>query len=216
MTLQDLHLKDEYRSDRDDFMAEFFIPCISNCMQYDVCVEYVSLKSLTALVLGFDNFVRYKAKMRIVSGHKFGAYDLEMISKVFTSESRFVPKNIRDNKIEILRQLVNNGQLEIKVAVVSSEEMSGTFAEKTGIFTDEHGDSVAYTGDISSNGDIPNRKFGIIDVFTSWNDKSRIDTKMKNFEDLWANRTRYLQVCSFEDAVRNNIVRYSLHWATPD
>lgn len=216
MSLQDLPLKEEYRADRDEIATEFFIPCISNCIQYNVCVERVSLGGLTALAMGFDNFIRHKANMRIVSGHRFGAYDLGMISKMFESENRFASRNMRDGKIEILRQVINNGQLEIKVAVLNSEEMEGDFMEKIGIFVDEKGDKVMYTGSLSGAFDSSRNNFESIDVFTSWNDKSRTDMKMKNFEELWNNKTKYLQVYGFEDAVKNNIVKYSLQWAIPD
>ena len=44
MTLRDLSLKREYRSDRDDLLAEFFVPCLTNCIQYDRAIEFISIK----------------------------------------------------------------------------------------------------------------------------------------------------------------------------
>ena len=216
MGLRDIALKEEYRSDRDDIVTEFFVPCLSNCIEYDRCIEFVSLKSLTTLALGFDNFIRHKAKMRIVTGHRFGAYDLNMISRLFEVENLFKNRNIRDAKIKMLKKVVDNHQLEMKIAIPSSEEVAGSFTEKIGIFIDENDDVVAFTGTSSETFNTLNRNFESIDVFTSWNDKSRIETKIKDFEELWENNTKYVEVYSFEDAIRHNLVKYSSHWAIQD
>lgn len=212
MGLRDISLKEEYRSDRDNIVPEFFVPCLSNCIKYDRCIEFVSLKSLTTLALGFDNFISHKAKMRIISGHRFGAHDLEMISRLFESEKPFSTNLIRDSKIKVLKQIIDNNQLEMKIAISNSEDVAGSFTEKIGIFTDEN-DIVAFTGTSNETFNSTSKNFESIDVFTSWNDETRVKTKMKDFEALWENKTKYLDVFSFEDALKQNLVKYSLHWA---
>jgi len=214
--LRDISIKEEYHSNRDDIITDFFVPCLSNCIEYDRCIEYISLVSLTTLVLGFDNFVRHKAKMRIVTGHRFGAYDLDMISKLYDAESPFRATGIRNSKIRMLKQIVDNHQLEIKVAIPNSEDISGSFTEKTGIFIDEDDDVVAFTGTSNESFSAASKNFESIDVFTSWNDQSRVRSKIKNFEELWENKAEYLDIYSFEDAVRHNLVKYSSHWAMRD
>ena len=216
MGLRDISLKEEYRSDRDDIVTEFFIPCLSNCIRYDRCIEFVSLKSLITLALGFDNFASHKAKMRIVTGHRFGANDLDIISRLFGSDKVFNGKNIKSSKLKLLKDVVNNNQLEMKIAISNSEEIAGSFTEKIGIFVDDADNIVAFTGTSNETFNTVNSNFESIDVFTSWNDQSRISTKIKDFEDLWNNETKYLDVSTFEDANRNNLIKYSTHWAIPD
>ena len=216
MGLRDISIREEYRSDKNDIVTEFFVPCLGNCIEYDRCVEYVSLKSLTTLSLGFDDFIRHKAKMRIISGHRFGAHDLDMISRLYESENMFKMRDIKDAKIRLLKQVVENNQLEIKVAIPDSEEVEGAFTEKMGIFIDERGDVVAFAGTSNEMFDTVGRNFESIDVFTSWNDRSRVDTKIRDFEELWENNTKYLEVYSFRDAIRHNLVKYSSHWAIRD
>ena len=213
MVLQDISLKEEYRSDRDDIVTEFFVPCLSNCMEYDRCIEFMSLKSLSTLALGFDNFIRHKAKMRIITGHRFGAYDLDMISRLFESGKSFNGINIKDSKVNMLKKIIDNHQLEMKIAMLNSEDVAGSFTEKIGIFIDENKDIVTFTGTSNETFNTLNKNFESIDVFTSWNDKSRVETKIKDFENLWNNNTKYLDVFSFEDAIRHNLVKYSTHWA---
>ena len=35
MELRKLKLKEQYRSDEDDIISEFLIPCLNNCIEYD-------------------------------------------------------------------------------------------------------------------------------------------------------------------------------------
>ena len=58
-----------------------------------------------------------------------------------------------------------------------------------------------------------NRNFESIDVFTSWNDKSRIETKIDDFEKLWTNETDSVKVYDFEYAENHNLLKYSSEWA---
>ena len=149
MGLRELNLKEEYRSDTDDIISGFFVPCLSNCIEYDRCIEYVSVKSLTTLALGFENFTSNKAKMRIITGHRFRASDLDLLSKLMSNnknEFKINGKLIRDSKIRKLKDIVSNNKLQVKIAIPNSEEVVGAFDEKIGIFLDENDDVVTFTG----------------------------------------------------------------------
>ena len=216
MGLRDVPLKEEYRSDRDNIVSEFFIPCLSNCLEYDRCIEFVSVKSLTTLSLSFDNFANNKAKLRIISGHRFRASDLEMLTKLFVEDQHdffFNGKFIKESKIKMLRDIVENHKLEIKIAIPSSEVVVGSFSERIGIFLDEHDDAVAFSGTSKETFDAQNRNFESVDVFTSWNDKSRVETKIKDFESLWEDKTKNVKVYDFKYAEKNNLLKYSTEWA---
>jgi len=214
--LRKISLKEEYRSDRDDIISEFFVPCLSNCIEYDRCIEYVSIKSLSTLALGFENFAKNKAKMRIITGHRFRASDLDLLSKLVINQNLDIKLNgnlIRDSKIRMLKEIVDNHKLEIKIAIPNSEYVVGSFTEKIGIFLDENDDVVAFTGTSNETFNSQNRNFESVDVFTSWNDKSRVETKIKDFEELWENKTKYVEVYDYEYAQQHNLLKYSSQWA---
>ena len=216
MGLRDLTLKEEYRSDRDDIVSEFFVPCLSNCIEYDRCIEYVSVKSLTTLAMGFENFVSNQAKMRIITGHRFRASDLDLLAKLMLNNKKelsFKGSFIRNSKIKILKEIVDNHKLQVKIAIPNSEEIVGAFDEKIGIFLDENDDVVAFTGTSNETFNSQNRNFESVDIFTSWNDKSRVETKIKDFEELWENKTKYVEVYDFDYAEENNLLKYTSQWA---
>ena len=216
MGLKGINLKEEYRSDVDDIIAEFFFPCLSNCIQYDRCVNYLSIQTLTTIAMAFDNFYSGKAKLRMITGHRFKIEDLNLLTKLFSEKftKSFDGKFIKNSKIQKLQDIVNNGQIELKIAIPNSEHVTDAFSERIGIFKDEEDEQVAFTGTSKESFSSQTRDFESVDVFTSWNDKTRVERKMKDFENLWKNKTKYVDVYDFMYAEENNLLKYSSKWVT--
>ena len=212
MGLRNLPLKEIYRSDRDDIISEFFVPCLANCIEYSRCVERISAKSLTTIILAMGEDP--DTRVRIVSGHRFGAADIALMNKIFSeNDTKVVGDFIRDTKINRLRQAVRGNHLAVKVAVPNDEEISGLFTERVGIFTDKLGDVVTFTGTSSHTFDMQDQDFESVDVFTSWNESSRTKTKVVDFENLWNNKTKNLEMYDYIKAEKENILKYSAEWA---
>ncbi|HSD04383.1 MAG TPA: DNA repair helicase [Nitrosopumilaceae archaeon] len=212
MALSDISFKQAYRSDRDDLVSEFFIPCLSNCIQFDRSIQHVTVKSVSTLSAGFKNFAKNEAKIRMVTGHRFKPNELTLLSKIFyneKTEKKPIEHNIENgNEVEILKQIIHNNKLEIKIAVPNQNEFSGYFSENMGIFRDSENNVVAFTGTSTETFTNQDRNFESLDVFTSWSDKSRVETKIADFENLWSNKTKYVNVCDFSYAERNNLLKY--------
>ena len=214
--LREIELKEEYRSDKNDIVSEFFFPCLSNCIEYDRCVDFLSIQSLATISMAFENFAVGKAKIRMVTGHRFRTADLNLFAKLFSEKNTksFTGNLIKDTKIQKLKKIVDNGQIELKIAIPNSEQVADSFSERIGIFRDEDDQVVAFTGTSKESFSTQTRDFESVDVFTSWNDKSRVERKMKDFEDLWGNKTKYVQVYDFMYAEKNSLLKYSSEWAT--
>ena len=140
-----------------------------------------------------------------------------MMTKLFSKNGNkwknFNPELIRDVKLEQIRRLVSDGNLMLKIGIPSSEDIDGTFSEKVGIFRDANGDSVVFSGSSSVMLARKSKNFETIDVFTSWNDKTRVETKIKDFEKLWLDETSSVKTFDFDYAERNNLLKYSSEWA---
>jgi hypothetical protein len=218
LNLREIELKEEYRSDRDDIVTEFFFPCLGNCIEYDRCVDFLSIETLATIAMAFENFSEGKAKLRMITGHRFRTSDLNLFTKLFSEKftKSFEGKFIKDSKISKLQEIVNNGQIELKIAIPNSEQVADSFSERIGIFRDEHDQAVAFTGTSRESFSTQTRDFESVDVFTSWNDKSRIERKMKDFEDLWDNKTKHLEVYDFMEAEENSLLKYSSEWVLQD
>ena len=216
-------LKQEYRSDRDDVVSEFFIPCLTNSIQYDRTIEFISVKSLSTLTFGLEDIQDHHAKIRLVSGHRFSTSDLNSIVRLFDHHtSRLngrinldnkIGNFIQDAKIRRLKKIIEDFKLEVKVAIPNSEYVDGVFEERMGIFRDTNDDVVAFSGTSNVTFDAENRNFESVDVFTSWDDKSRVETKIKNFENLWSNKTNYVEIYDLVYAEKKNLLKYTTEWA---
>ncbi len=213
MTLKNISLNLQYRTDRDNLVTEFFIPCLSNSIEYDRAVEYVTLKSISTLSLGLQNFADHDGKIRIITGHRYGSTDLDILGRIYRKNGSFSLGSIHNSKLDILQKLIQKDKIQIKIAIPRSEHVDGTFSERIGIFRDEEGDMVAYTGTSNETFNTENRNFESIDVYTSWNDRPRVDIKISDFERLWNNETKYVQVHDFTYAYQSNLLKYDSHWA---
>ena len=214
MGLKEIELKEEYRSDKNDIVAEFFFPCLGQCIEYDRCVDFLSIQTLATIAMAFENFVGGKARIRMVTGHRFKTTDLNLFAKLFSQKytKTFDGRFIKDSKIQKLQDIVNNGQIELKIAVPNSEQIADSFSERIGIFRDNEDQAVAFTGTSKESFSTQTRDFESVDVFTSWNDKSRVERKVKDFEELWENKTKYVEVYDFMEAEEKNLLKYSSDW----
>lgn len=214
MGLRNTVLKQQYRTDRDNLVTDFFVPCLSNSIEYDRAVEYVTLKSISTLSLGLQNLVQNDGKIRLITGHRYKSADLNVLSKIFNKKNKITNgSGIKNSKLDLLQDLIQKNKILIKIAIPNSEQVDGTFSEKIGIFRDEKSDMVAYTGTSNETFNTENRNFESLDVFTSWHDKSRVDIKINDFENLWNNETKYVQVYDFAYANQNNLLKYDSQWA---
>jgi hypothetical protein len=152
----------------------------------------------------------------MITGHRYKTEDLNIFTKLFSEKftKSFEGKFIKNSKIQKLQNIVNNGQIELKIAIPNSERIADEFSERIGIFRDEEGQQVAFTGTSKESFSNQTRDFESVDVFTSWNDKTRVERKMEDFENLWQNKTKYVDVCDFMYAEENNLLKYSSKWIT--
>lgn len=212
--LKDIELREEYRSDRNDIVTEFFYPCLSQCTEYRRCVDLLSIHSLTAIAMGFENFSAGDARLRMITGHRFRIRDLDILGRIF-SDGRgktFDGMLIKDSKLQKLKDIVDRGQIEIKIAIPNSEQVAESFSERIGIFADREDQMVAFTGTSKESFSTQTRDFESVDVFTSWNDKSRVALKVKDFEELWVNKTKYVEVHDFMHAYNSNLLKFAIDW----
>lgn len=214
MALKSIPLKLQYRTDRDNLVTEFFIPCLSNSIEYDRAVQFVTLKSISTLSLGLQNFADHDGKIRIITGHRYATNDLDVLGKIFNKKNgTFSANAIRGHKLEVLQRMVQKNKIQIKIAIPRSEHVDGSFSERIGVFRDEEGEMVAYTGTSNETFNTENRNFESVDVYTSWSDRPRVDIKISDFERLWNNETKYVQVYDFAYAYQNNLLKYDSNWA---
>lgn len=221
--LASLQLKPEYRSDTDDLVRDFYVPCLERSQVYRRAVGYFTSLGLSAAAQGISALIKGDGQMLLVASPLFDAEDLEAIRRGYAARDDLVvrallreieaaPDAILRDRLSSLSWLIAEERLEVRIAIPLDEQgmpRRGIYHEKMGIFTDRFGHAVAFTGSPNETAGGLVDNFEATDVFWSWDDPhGRVERKIRNFDRLWHNRTGGLSVIQFPDAVRQQLLKY--------
>ncbi|MFT3868438.1 MAG: DEAD/DEAH box helicase family protein [Nibricoccus sp.] len=220
MNLRSFSFKEEYRSDEVNVVAEFYVPALTTSILYRRAVGYFTSNSITLAMQGIAALIGNGGKMRLIASPYLTKEDIEAIKQGYRTREEIVsaalddqiPKNPNaipdNNQWECLAWMIAHGSLDMKIAIPSKGDLPGLYHEKLGIFSDNDSNHVAFSGSANeTTGGLVNN-FETVDVFTSWSDSSRTERKIGNFERLWSNQTKRIDVIPFPDAVRAKILAH--------
>jgi PLD-like domain/Type III restriction enzyme, res subunit len=230
-SLSELQLKSEYRSDQDDFVKDFYVPCLERSNNYWRAAGYFTSRSLAIVAQGLSALIHAGGKMRLVVSPLFTEEDLDSIKKGYAAREdvvaksllrafEFVSSGVVEDRLGYLAWLIAEEKLEIRVAVPLGDEKvpkSGIYHEKLGLFFDGTGNTVAFTGSPNETAGGLVENFETIDVFHSWDDShGRVNRKRANFERLWNDLTTNLAVIEFPEAVRQKLLKFRPKQVIPE
>jgi superfamily II DNA or RNA helicase len=224
LSIKNLDIKQEYRTDTHPPLL-FYIDCLTHCNRFDRAAGYFSSSGLSKAAQGFARFIHDDGKIRMVVSPDFEGKDYDVLKEKYPSNEKIIEMSllnsiqqiedeIHKNRFAVLAWLLEEGKLKIKIAVKVDEKgrlQNGIFHEKSGIFYNSSNDEeyVAFTGSPNETGGGLISNFETIDVFTSWNEheKTRVESKMKHFEELWSNKTQSIEIHDLPSAVKKEIIR---------
>lgn len=112
------------------------------------------------------------------------------------------------NGLGLVGRLVAQGRLDIKLAFLEQGTKIGLYHEKIGVFRDDTGDLLAFTGSANETygGLIAN--FESVEVYLGWlpGDGARALRLEEDFNDLWSDRTPNLTIEPFPDIGRERLI----------
>ncbi len=218
--LQELRLRPEYRSDRAVLADEFFRPCLERSLRYDRAVGYFQSSSLVVVADGLVPFLAGGGTLRLIASPRLSkedamailsGYDAREVVDACVAEAVTELETLPDaekKRLELLTWLVANERLDIRLAVVVGEGSVGMYHEKLGLFTDEEGHRVAFSGSANESFGGLVANFECLDVFRSWveAERPRVDAKADAFERLWNSETDGVRVFEFPVAARARLI----------
>jgi DNA phosphorothioation system restriction enzyme len=217
LSLSDLKIQDEYRSDSCNLIQDFYTPCLENSVVYNRAVGYFSSSSMAAAAKGLTALIRSGGRMQLVASPHLSPEDADAISQGLKQreatitdillrelESEF--DRIVHDRLACLAWLLAKGLLEIKLAV---SKKGGIYHEKVGVFADDEGNFVSFVGSANESYSALIENFECIDVYCSWDAafRKRSLRKVENFQRLWNNQTENVDVLQFPEAVRQKLVK---------
>lgn len=225
--LRDINLATHYRSDREDVVAQFYLPAMSMAARYDRAVGYFTSTSLALFARGLDQFAARDGTIRLVASPHLTPDDIEQIDRGYEVRDVLARAALRaldsepDNErvlagLGMLARLVATGALDIKLAIVRRGPRVGLYHEKIGTFRDDT-DIVAFTGSANETHGGLLANFETVEVFRSWDpgDAGRAYRLQQDFEDLWADRTPSLQVVAFPEVAIERLYDIAATHRTP-
>lgn len=217
--LRSLTLSDRYRSDREDVVANFFVPAFKVASSYSRAVGYFTSTSLALYARGIETFASRGGSMRLIASPHLNeddiidierGYDIrEVIERATVRELEFeLSESVLDG-LGLLGRLIAEGKLDIKLAFVEQEGRIGIYHEKLGIFRDDQGDLVGFTGSSNETYGGLLANFESVEVYRGWvaGDGARALRLESDFQALWSNRTPHLSVERFPDVARERLIR---------
>ena len=220
--LQALNIDFEYRSDTQDIVQEFYIPCLSVAREYYRAVGYFTSDSLELVARGLEALIKKGGRMFLVASPFMKKEDIEALEEGYSkrediisqSLANQIPDLLNDSEVisarrwECLSWMIANGNLEVKIAVPRNSNCDfGIYHEKIGLFQDSKGDRIAFSGSANETAGGLVNNFESIDVYRSWVETDRVQRKWNNFQKLWSNTTDNLEIFSFPKACKEKLIR---------
>jgi hypothetical protein len=164
MSLRDLALQCEYRSDQTNTISDFYVPCFKESTAYWQAVGYFTSQGLLLAAKGLAEFLKHGGRMRLVASPWLDEEDVEALIKGYEAREEIVQRAILRpfnelaavdisgllrHRLECLAWLVAEERLEIKLALPLTKLLAGErgiYHEKVGLFFDQQGNTVAFTG----------------------------------------------------------------------
>ena len=221
--LSNLKLKINYSSDVDDLVANFYSPCMRASVLYQRAVGYFTSQGLAYAAKGVANLLANGGRIQLIASPVLDEADSKAINEGYESRKESIISVVRRSFAEVssrlererlsaLAWLVEEGALDVRLALRVDQERklcSGLYHEKMGIFSDEFGNRVAFSGSANETVGGLIQNFESIDVYWSWDDPAqRVAHKAKRFEALWENSTPGLEILEFTSVTEELLNKY--------
>ena len=223
MSLQDVELKKEYRSLRDNVPRDFYVPLLKLANLYQRAVGYFSSTALSAITPGLCAFIRNGGRIQIVASPKLSEDDVEAIEKGYKERNEvFQEALMREldvdnhyryaNRLNLLANLIADNKLDIKIVTTKANNGVGMYHEKMGLIHDVEGNVVAFSGSMNETITALKDNYEAFDVFCSWNpeDMDRVLQKQNSFTAIWNDCEPNIEVVDFASVRKEIIQKYKI------
>lgn len=231
MGFKEIDIKTCYESGKDNIIEDFYVPVLNNAVLYDRIAGFFSSTSLVIASRGLYGFIKNGGKMRLITSPRLGTEDAKMIEKCISGNMQLplellnldldsIDDEFFSDHVKALGWMLNNGLLEIKLAVVYNSkgqpcteeeiEESGLFHQKVGILRDVDGNELSFSGSINESASAWIYNDEEFKVFKAWTGSSEYYISDKNkFADYWNNKREKTKVFNLPDAIRLKLISYS-------
>lgn len=225
MPFRDLSIKKSYHSTFDDTIHDFYLPVLTESIEYKRLSGFFSSTSLAIAAIGIFHLIRNGGDMHLITSPHLSPEDIRIIKSIGAEfypeiENRMI-QDIQDVKDDFTKDhlfalawmLVNN-RLKIKIAIPAPDGENpgqGLFHMKCGILKDRAGETLLFSGSINETmSGWSGKNIEEFKVFKSWipDQVEYMKDDMGRFEELWNNELcPFVEVIDIFDGVEKELVK---------
>jgi superfamily II DNA or RNA helicase len=212
LDLRTQNFRPSYDSFEDFPIENFFIPALNSAVVYKRAVGFFSSALMTVLAEAFTNFAERGGKIQLICSPILTVTDAQIFEslseeELFSSLNKSLNNLDQDGLIQpplnLMAALIKRDALHIKFAI-PYDPSAGIFHQKIGIFEDNLGNAVAFSGsnNESVSGWMDMKNSESFSVYSSWrdeNDLERTTDIQKRIGRMWNNSYRGFDIASFSE-----------------
>ena len=206
MGLKELHIGTSYETLGDvDPVSDFYIPALSQAVEYDRSVGFFSSASLALAARGVAGLIRNGGTMRLIVSPNLNERDIDAIKLAANNPDEVIEgiasellgnidalaDEIERDHVKALGWMLANGRLEMKIAVIVDEDgnvqAGQLYHQKIGLIEDCDGDALSFSGSVNETASGWLLNCEEFKVFKSW-EPGQLDfyqSDRAKFESLW-------------------------------
>lgn len=229
MSLRNLILKKAYTSDFDDVLQDFYIPALTEAIEYQRLAGFFSSSSLAIAARGILGLLKNNGVMKLVASPRLMKKDLDTLMKCHEDPEKFIEEKMLDDLEELenefirdhvraLGWMVATKRLEIRVAVLHDKygslmsyeegQQRGIFHQKVGVLEDSHGDMLSFSGSVNESATGWLENIEEFKVFRGWEsfEQEYVETDISKFNMFWNNQSKRVRVMQIPRAVEERLI----------
>ena len=170
----------------DDRLHDFYIPALSCSLRYDRTAGFFSSSALAVAATGVARLVANGGAMRLLVGAQLSEADVhaiergqalgDVVAQRLVAALSEPEEAIMRRRLEVLAWMVAAGALRIRVVLpkgpdgrpLPASQARDYYHPKEGLFTDHHGDQIAFSGSVNESATAWKVSYEQFMVFSSW------------------------------------------------
>lgn len=206
MSFRDLEIPIDVKTTADKPARNFFEPLLRQAVRFDVAIGYFTSSWMSHVAEGFSDFASRGGKCNWIVSPQLNEKDWailkdasphqqsELVNTKLYEDAAALCEMLRDEPRIALSWLIRDGFINLKVGI-TDRELGGMLHTKIGIFEDQEGNRVAFSGSYNLTSNAENN-WETIDVYASFRagDVTRVDRKLRDLSAMWSNRDPNLKL----------------------
>lgn len=223
MSFERLNVKNCYRTADDNIINDFLSPALREAKEYKRAAGFFSSTALVELSRGISGLIKNEGIMKLIVSPKLSVEDISAIKMGYKKREEVVNecllKSLNEelidtdkDRLNLMIDLIAKGVLNIKIAILDTDNDFGMYHEKIGVIIDDEGNKLAFTGSYNESLNSYVNNFESLDVYSTLKGEfERVDEKNISFEKMWNDCTNKLKVVDIPEAIKQELFQVHYH-----